>query len=447
MVNPNLLYSSADLLNATTVTTGSIIGDYLNDEFNCLVEDDTGVLLAGKRHFLYTIDSLGGVRKINQAPYKHYTTSDAGSYVGYPTRPANANFENPVDIEGRLYFPVEDYRILEYDHGQLTEDIQPSAWAAAPALQQPLLGMTRVNGELWVVIGQASTVPRSATLLPGNTALLANDIASAKAEFFAGRRQPNGSWQWHGSIYQSATANKPRYIWWDRNAGFLYAANANQSAADGSQYRMLVSGVFNPLSYLFSSNVVLSTAVWTIETGLYTQQQPNITKTLRYGSGRMRVGTPTLVVKYRTATDDLSTGYSTLDTYTTTALAATGTAFPASQTFTGLRLQFVSAGTAANNDYAVLYNFQVVHGFYPTRYADITFTVDIDQGSMAPSGGMEQQNIGSIKAFIDSWETETEPATLTDILTNESFSVNLDSTKLVGVGAQRKLLVTCHEVR
>lgn len=447
-VNPNLLFSSANLLNGTAVTTESTVGDTTNDEFTSLIEDDTGVLLIGKRRSLYSIDSNGGVRVL-AGPYRYYATSIAGAPTGTPTRPANQNFENPQVIEGRVYYPIEDYRILEYDHGVLTEDIEPSAWGAAPDLYLPINAMVAVGRELWVALGSQTSGLLLTTMVPGRAVLKGNLYTAQRSEVYAGRRQPDGSWQWHGSIVSTdfGSSGILRYMWYDDATNYLYLSAAVQQLINVSQRRCFVP-LRHPLAAPVGGVVKLYTDAWELETGIYYQQQPNITKTLRHVSGKVRIASgSSLLVAYRVAVEEATTAYATVATWTSQATAETGTAFPAGTTFKGARLLFQS-GSGADDDYVLLYNAQVVHQYYPTRYHNVTFTVTGGDGQTNLAGAVNRvSGTKGVRAALDVWLDATEPATVTDVETGETFSMNLDRYEVRGIGKTQQFTIYAREVR
>lgn len=352
--NNNDLYSTADLTNAGTSTTESVIGDYTNDEFYSVVEDDSGVLLIGKRRFLYTIDSLGNVRTINSRPYRYKAASDLGSFTGYPTRPGNQNFENPVIIEGRVYYVVEEYRIIEYDHGTLTENIQPSSFGAALLLQLPIVAMTRVGRELWVSLADAATTLLDATRVPGLSGMIGNTAAGAATSYiYAGIRNGDGSWNWHGDLISEGKIH--RYLWYNDSSGVLFTCHAAQQTVNNSQTRWDVpvpDGMARARGSGFSLNSVMR-----IETGRF---HGDLKRLIR-GLGRMSADTTNhLRVDYRLAAEDETAGYTALDKYTTAYRAEKGTRFPPGTTCRGLSLYFIQVGAGATQVIEpMLYHYEV----------------------------------------------------------------------------------------
>lgn len=343
--NPNELYSTADLTGAAS-SGPSYIGDYLNDEFNSIVEDDTGVLLMGKRRSLYSIDSLGNTYTV-AGPYNYVATRSLGTYAGYPTQPANANFECHVTFEGRIYYVVDDGRkIIEYDHGQVTEGIQPSAWGAALLLRLPIIGMTVYNRWLLVAITDASSTLLSSTTWPGGSALIGNTGAllaynggvtsSAGSTFLlAGRRRGDGSWIWHGSIatlgYIMRTMN------YSQSAGLLMLHKA--AAEGGFGLTMPKEG----LEGLDNTNQL-------IELGVFRGERPGaLLRPKHFRAGLLNTASSLHnTIYYRLASDELTTAYTSLNDYSNAAIALTGTDFPPyARSTRGLRLLMTS--DAAHN--------------------------------------------------------------------------------------------------
>lgn len=449
--NQNELYSTFDLTNGDPVgTTGSTIGDNLNDPFTSIIEDKNGVLLIGTVHALYTIDSEGVVTRLTPF-YQHKATSDAGTYTGNPTRPTNRNFENPQDINGRIYYPIEDYRIGEWDANTTTWSVgvEPSNWASAPRLRQPILCMIAAGEELWVFLGSnVTSTTFTNTSDPGTSALLGNSIAERSA-MFAGLRQPDGTWEWHGSLIDDTTdaTIQARYAWRNPITDYLYVARAAQKTANNSQVRFFLP-LKNPIHYTAYRFIQDASRERWLETGRYDQMQPSLTKTARFLRCEIALpgGNGSVEVRYRVAPDDATTVYTSLATYTSAATADIGTAFPASTTFQGIRLKFslLPANTVSP---VIFLNASLVHQFYPTRYDDIQFTVTAARGQVNRSGAMQGLTMSQVKTALEAWRDATDPATVTDNWTGDTWAMNLDRMEMRGTGKLRTFVCIGHEVR
>lgn len=440
--NPNELYSTFDLTNNHPGITPTFIGDYVNDEFNSVLEFH-GVVLCGKRRYLY--DGFG---TIVAGPYRSYATSNDGTLTGYPTHSANANFENPTILEGRIYYPVEDVRIIEYDGQSITEGVEPSAWGAAPNLHLPINGMCAVGSELWVAIGSETPNLLIDAMLPGRFNLIGNVYSTGASRIFAGRRQPDGSWQWHGSLIATDSGNRCRLLWYDDTTSMLYFPSGAQELINTSQRRAFVA-LKHPLALANGSTVIsLFTGSWEVETSIYYQNQPNVTKTLRYASAKARVAASgTLALLYRTATEETAVAYTGLVSWSTQALAETGTAFPASTTFKGVRVLFRGTG-GADDDYTLMYNAQIIHRFYPNRYDAITCRVE-SSGSYVNAAGALGSPAGAtaLRTALQAWMDATDPATVEDLETGDTWAMDLESFGEQGVGREKVFELHGYEVR
>lgn len=443
--NPNELYFTEDLTNSGASSTSSTVGDANNDEFTSIIADDNGILLMGKRQYLYTIDSDGNVWAVD-GPRRYYATSEAAGGAGM------ANYENPVKIEGRIYYPYEDRFLLEIAPGlgEKREHMEPAWWGQqVPRLHLPLNAMTNVAGWLCVAIGSAnaSTI-RSAAQAQGGTALLANTFVST-SELYFGKYMDTGDgqgerWVWHGSLL--TCTDLLRYAWYSDDDNYLYLASAGSESADEQQKRAFVPPD-NPLFVQSSSTVKLNTGTWTLETGRYTAGEPHWTKTWRIGrftSRGLASTTPSLAVKYRVADDDVSTVYSTLATYTSSTTARTGTSFSSGTSGKGVRFQFVGVGDSGNT-YALLYDAELEFILYQPQRDAITTTFKAVNGKVVRSGARATTSMKELRAALDAWKDATDPATVVDTETGDSWAMDLRDWQEVGIGRARRITLMAVE--
>jgi hypothetical protein len=446
-VNPNLLYFTEDLTNTSESTTSSTVGDNDNDEFNSIISDDNAALYMGKRNYLYTIASDGSVWAVD-GPRRYFATSEAGA-AGL------ANYEAPIKIEGRLYFPYEDSNILELNPhtGAKHEHMEPAAFGPqVPRLQLPLNAMTEVAGWLVIAIGSASTSTiRSGAVAPGSTALLANTFATTSELYFGKYVNLGGDegerWVWHGSML--TCTDLLGHMWYDDDSDFLYLASSASESVNLQQVRCFVPPI-NPLFKQTSSIVKLNTGTWTLETGLFQAGESNvhITKTWRTAKVTTRglaSTTPSLAVKYRVADDDTSTAYSTLATYTTPALARTGTSFPASTSGHGVRFQFVGVGNASDI-YAQLYRAEMEFLLYPPALDSMSVSFKAVSGQVLRTGARATTSMKEMRAALDTIKDATTPFSVTDNETGDTWQCVLTSWEERGSGRERVISMNMTEV-
>lgn len=441
----NELWSTADLTNAGISAGPSSIGDSSNDEFNSIAIDDTNVLLMGKRHYLYSIDSLGVVSRRTRR-MRYFATSDAGAGAGL------RNFQDPVQMDdGSLIYPVEDYRLIRYDHGDITEGIEPRVWGPQViALDLPINALCKVGEWLLCFLGSlTATTLRRTTYAPGGAQLLGNSLSNV-SYLYAGRQREDGTWSWHGNMMLAQTyTGLIRFCWYDDDSLNLYMAYSGANLVNNSQSRCLFSAS-NPL-YINEggANGILSSSQAQIETGIYYQNQPNVLKTLRYLTANVRVSTDaSCVISYRVAPDDdTATGFTSIATYTSSATARTGTAVSGDPTFRGMRLR-ISLNQGLNaSDASVFYNCQTTHLFAPPRYDQLTFVIDGVKGKLQNSGAMGVLSTQQIRAGLDTWKDASAPATVTDLESGDQWSMMLDNYEERGTGPKREFTVYAYEVR
>ena len=442
--NPSDVFVTADLTNAGASTTSSTVGDNNADAFNCFEQDDTGLLLMGKRHYLYTMDSVGKVRVV-AGPYRYIATSEAGGSAGL------ANFANPVQIAGRFYFPVEDVRLIEYDHGVITEDLQPAAFGPQYVrLTLPLNALAAANG--WLVLALGSSQSTTIRSSDGGSSFLGSILGNtlgATSELYFGRYEngPNGrEWVWHGILLVCTKLLK--YMWYDDATSYLYLAGSEAALVNLQQYRAFVAPS-NPLTTKQGGNVILS-RLWYLDTGIYYQNQPNVIKTLRkmYArTGVLSASFPVVGVAYRINDDYESGGFTVLAEWDSAATARSGSSFPASKTFRGVRFRFYGQSGAAANTYGVLYNAQSVHLFYPTSYDQVEFTVQAVNGMRMTNGAQSTTSWKEIRAFLNTWKDSTDPATVTELKSGDSWSMVLADWADSGLGQDRTVTFVGVEVQ
>lgn len=351
-VDPDEVYFANSLDNSATVSTAENVGsgNTADDYFTSIIPDDQGNLMIGKRHVLYRRMVLSDDSVVYQvvSPYYDDNQGDAG---GQSDR---RNFENPVNLDGRLFYPVNGYTLGMWYQGQWRSGLEPrEAGPRIPRLDLPINALARAGRWLVLAIGSknTATLKTITSNAPGGTALLQNTFATV-SDIYLGQivGGPSGeSIRWHGLILQ--TASPLRYMWFDEDDSYLYMASGDAESADLSQRRALVY-TDDPL-YRYSGAVLLNTGVVTAET-------PRVRLggrwLLRHASARTvglydEVGTNddvTLALGYRNEPGrDVTSAFKTLTTWKTDAKSARGQSFPTSRTFEEVWFQFVLDGNTS----------------------------------------------------------------------------------------------------
>ena len=110
-------------------------------------------------------------------------------------------------------------------------------------------------------------------------------------------------------------------------------------------------------------------------------------------------------------------------------------------------MKFTGLGGQAG-DYPLLYNAQEIHGFFPTRYDYLTFTVVGGYGQISTSGTVSRKagNAGLKEAF-EAWRDAKDVATITDLVTNDTYTVKLKAFEVTGLGETQEWRLMCTEHR
>ena len=351
--NPNEVYFT-ESLSDTTSSTSSTIGDNQTENFfNSLSEDDTGVLLFGMKTALFSLDGAGRVTQLT----RHFAIppADAG---GQSDR---ANFEAYDILDGRHYYVVEGYKLLEYYRGNVNEFMAPyhvgqQIGPSIPRFDLPINAIARVGDWLFVALGSKNSATiKSVTYAPGGADLVANTFGTT-SELYAMRyilNEGKESWVCHGIILQCT--DPLRYMWYDDEANYLYLASGDSELINAQQRRAYIPTV-NPIRHVTGGDVVLNTGACTLETGRFDLGDPAVRKGMDRLWAKVKglASGNTLEALYRPESDytNATPDFTSLATWSDDQHAEQGVRFPQSKAFYTGRLQFILNG--GTNTYGVM---------------------------------------------------------------------------------------------
>ena len=372
-VDPNELYFAASLVNGSTVSTSSEIGDASAQNYwTCLIQDDLGVVYCGQRHFLWAY--ANGPVVLVAGPYNDPPAADTLPTGNLGHR---LNFENPqVMRNGVILFQVEGYDIIGVRHGELHTQLAPrwtprlNGWVL-PRLELPINAMLVVGDYLIVALGSGDTATtRSVVSAPGGSNLLQNTFVTTSELYVA--QIVGDALVWHGS--ELTCTNILRGMAWDENDGYLYLFAAGTTAIDVQATRAFFF-LTAPEITLSSSNLQLNTTSPAIlETAAisagdpFDYERPLWIKAVTTG---LASTVPSLRIDQRwTGDHDASSAYTTVETFTNGARALAGVAMPPylSATLGRLQLRLVADATSNPDRFAILRSVELVVGeFAATR--------------------------------------------------------------------------------
>lgn len=457
-VDPNELYFTEDLTNGDpSGSTDTKVGDNASDQqkITSLTEDVDGRILAGTRHVLYRLDpDENGLLSLVTAVSRWYPDppADAG---GQGDRD---NFEQYAKIDDRIWYNVAGYELVEYHNGRIrNENLAPwrTSERAIPRMQLPINAVTQAHGWVLVAVGSKNTSTlKAVTHAPAGGQLTQNTFGTT-SDIYAGRYQedPPGSGQirfvWHGILL--VTTDPLRFMWLDEDDSYLYLASGDSESVNAQMLRCRFPAD-NPLYRLYSSAIVLNTGTVTLELGRIDFDDPDMVKILRSFRAHtlgLASTTPSLHIEYRPeAAYDTSTAYTDLGTdptYVTNASAETGTSFPASKTFRTMWMRFEMKGNSGSNLYGVLIDAELTAEAFTEHFDVLEFTANVDSGSLDGSGVYSLMSARQVSDAISTWRDGTTLATLTDIETQESWTVQLEGYSISGLGQDMTLSVVCRE--
>lgn len=444
--NPNEVYTTEDLTNSDpTGTTSSYIGDNQAplQQFNSIVEDDTGLVIFGMRHALFALNDDGTVKKLT----KDYPdgVADAG---GQSDR---NNFEAYDMLDGRIYYGVSGYGLIEYYHGQVNNYMAPYITAEqVPRAHLPINAIATAGEWLVVALGSKNTSTlKNIAQAPGGTSLLGNTFTTASELWMARYQedeQGNLRWVWHGILL--LCTDPLRYMFYDEDTNYLTLASGDSESANLQSTRCYVVPD-NPLYHLKDSIIKLNTGTWKLETGRLDFGEPSVVKSNRrieVHTLNLASTTPSLQVLSRPTSDYSNTAFVSLVTYTSNSVAETGTAFPAASTFRTERLQFVGVADAVNNLYPILIDAELFVEDFPASYDILEFTILAVRGMRGRRGQMRLMSAAELEANLTTWIDAAAPATIKDLYAGDSWSAKITNFSVSGLGPAKEFTLTAQEI-
>lgn len=320
------------------------------DYFTSITKDDSGVLVIGKSSGLYTFADGVAVR-IHEAHPRPNNVSTS----------ARDNYEKPVELDGRLYFPIQGWDILEYYHGHVNEYIAPrfrggqlSVISPIPRASLPINAMTKAHGWLLLAMGASNSATlKNASNAYGGSALYQNTF-STTSDLWMGRYFGD-VFVWHGVILESSLLL--RHMHFDQSDNYLYMFSGTDAARR----------CYFPAQPLHdqpdSSNVILATGNVYAETGIVDFGAPDRVKQLSYyraqTGGLAGTSTPSHDLNYRFLPYEDTSAFTVLDTFTRNERARFGLGFPRRAVGKRFHFRFGLTGDATTNSYAILHRAEV----------------------------------------------------------------------------------------
>ena len=369
-VDPNGLYFATSLVNGTTVSTSSTVGDAsAQDYFTSLEQDTVGTVFLGKRHLLYSY--ANGPSVIVAGPYNDPIAEAGGQSDRY-------NFENPqVMSNGWIVYPVEgkDLIAIGAQGAQKLIELAPR-WQArkndwtCPRLELPINCIQKIGDVLVVALGDSdATSAYSVVSKPGGTNLLQNSFVNT-SEIYVG--VPTGDdLIWYGS--ELTCSKLLRGMAYDEDDGYLYMFSGASESASLQAVRayFLLSA---PDVTLVASNLQLNvTDVAILETAIIGGETPfdkELWESLKLNTLMLASTVPSLRVDVRLLPEsNTSVGYTTLETYYDSQRALNGTGIPRWMSGTMGRIQFrLTADSASTPDrFGRLTSAELIVGQYAQR--------------------------------------------------------------------------------
>ena len=364
VVNPNQIYFATSLINGTTVTTSSEIGDDSDDDFfTCLAQNTLGVVYVGKKNTLYAY--ANGPSVVVHGPVPD-NPDDAG---GQSDR---ENFENPKMLSnGTMIFQVGGYDLIGIaPDGTKFVELSPR-WQAirngwnCPRLDLPINAIEVIGDNLVAALGDGdATTTKSVVGRPGGTTLLQNTLVNV-SELYSAVLEGNDL-IWHGS--ELTCTSLLRGMAYDDATGYLYLFSGASEAVD-LQARRCYYFLSAPEIKIISSNIQLNANEALVESSLlgfedddaYDKLVPVHVKAVVTG---LASTVPSLVIATRWVPEfDTSTAYSTAETYTNNQRAQTGTrlmGYYYTSNSGRIRLRLLGDTTSAPDRFAQLHSVELL---------------------------------------------------------------------------------------
>lgn len=347
-VDPDEVYFANSLDNSATVSTAENVGSAStsDDNFTSIAPDNEGNLMFGKRHYLFRRRELSDNSIFYEivTPFYDDPPGDAG---GQSDRD---NFEHPIDMAGRLIYPVNGYTLGIWYAGRWDANIEPQqAGPKIPRLVLPINAMARAGKWLLLAIGDGNaSSTKTVTGKPGGSNLEQNTFGNT-SYLYAAEVVSDGNrdlLKWHGSLL--TCTDLLRMMWFDEDDSYLFFASGAAELINVQQTRALFF-VDDPQAH--GATVTLNNGTVTAEFGRLDLPGKNLLRHVSVPKVMGLSANVTVAIGYRNEPGRQTTGaYKTHATYTGVEGAARGTVFPTSRTFEELWLRCVLTGNS--NSYA-----------------------------------------------------------------------------------------------
>lgn len=222
---------------AAALADGATIGDATNDTANSIVLADNNTLIyIGKSSGLYSVDGAGNVGSIYRRKFPVKGSSDSGGAVPW-------NFRQPTEIDGRLYWLVGDYTIIEREtvDGTFTEFNLKDFGNDNPRAQLPILAMCAgPDGTLYLAVGTNTASTIDLTYYAAGTQLLANTITTGTTYLVKGFGLAKSlltdpyAWTWHMSL--GSFSELAQLMWYSEGVQRLFLGFGTPTTANTASY-------------------------------------------------------------------------------------------------------------------------------------------------------------------------------------------------------------------
>ncbi len=351
-LSPNEIYYTFDLTNTDGVGTNPTYIDDTSSTQNYVTsiaeEPGTGRILVGMRHALYTILQ----EPPNEGVVIKLTEDFPDGILDATGQSDRKNFEGPVLLGGAVYYPVQGYDILVWRAGT-GYDLQGAprhiSGVKLPRMDLPINALVRAGPFLVAFLGtKTPNSVKSLTNHPLTTATLAGTLSST-SDMYVGVPTSEGI-VWHGILLECT--NPLRYAYFDEDDGYLTMASGDAELINVQTTRCLFT-IDNPSFRSIGSAVILNTGTWKLEFGAIDMGDAWTSK--RWDSVQINaigVSNGSLEVEYVVLPDYLASAFETdFATFTTSASAFQGAAFPDETVGTRMHLRLV--GTGGSDVYVV----------------------------------------------------------------------------------------------
>ena len=326
VVKPNQLYFASSLVNGTTISTATEIGDDSDDDdFTSITQNSIGTVYIGKKNYLYAY--ANGPSVIVHGPVQNNLNEAGGTSD-------RENFENPQTLSnGTIVWHMEGMDLFGLGpDGEKYPGIAPRHQAIRnganiPVLDLPINAMIAIGNYLVVALGDGdATTTKSVVSVPGSSNLLINTFVNT-SQIYVGVVEGRNI-IWHGS--ELTCTDLLRYLSYDPATGYLYLHSGAAESADLQATRCYFF-LSAPDLKLVSSNIQLNTGAAVLESPLLGFEDKDaydvmVLEHIKAVTSGLASTIPSLAVALRWVGEfNTAAGYTTVETYIDGQRAQTGT--------------------------------------------------------------------------------------------------------------------------